>query len=589
LCDEKEEFRVSDLQANRQGTMSPGPGPLATYLALGLLQGLALWLLTRPGTAGVFSAYPGLHNALLHFAAAAPLAWYLLAGSPLRPLARAGAAVAIAALVCSLAGYAQATSGESLEPPSFMLAAAVLSYMLVVLAAGFDPPRRWFDYPRLFEHGWRNVLLAGAAGALTGILWTVLLGAAFLLDALGVDALLKLLKEHVVIAVLSATAFAFFIREATLRGEALVALRNFWLTLNTWFLPLALLLAIVWVGALLSIGPQPLFRTHRAALLLFGFVALAVLFMNAAYQDGRALPYGRWMGRAAAWAWLSVPVLAAVGLWALSMRVAQHGWSVDRLWAAVVGGMALVYGLGYSASALSRSRWMPTLENTNIGASLILALVIVLVTGPLADFRRIAVDSQVARLRSGQAAVATFDFATLKREGGKWGHDALARLAADPSLAAAVRNEARSQLAGSARPDRDQDHDAALAALRNDVRILPSGAVPDPRLLEHLSRSKADLSEKMCLQHATRCALWLVDLDGDGVAEAILLRETGRFVAGTVYALGPSGWRREGELQGPPSPLAEWLSAIETQSAQPVKPRWPELQVGGRRYGVRPN
>ncbi|MGZ5270686.1 MAG: hypothetical protein ACXWC6_08720 [Ramlibacter sp.] len=581
---------MSQLQADRPATSLAGPGPLLAYLVLGFLQGLALWLLTRPASVGLFSGHPALLSASVHFAAGAPVAWYLLAGSRLRPVARAGVALAIAALLCGLAAHAAATSGDGREPFSFMLAAAALSYMLVVLVAGFDARRRWFDYSRLFEHGWRNVLLVAAASALTGILWILLWGAAFLLGALGVDTLSTLLKQLVVFEVLSSTAFAFFILQATLRGEALVALRKFWLTLNTWFLPLALVLAIVWVVALLAIGPQPLFGTRRAALLLFWFVALAVLFMNAAYQDGRAVPYGRWIARATAWAWLSVPVLAAVGLWALSMRVSQHGWSVDRLWAAVVGAMALVYGVGYSGSAIGRSRWMPTLENTNIVASLALAMAIVVFTGPVADFRRIAVDSQVSRLRSGQTVPAAFDFAALKREGGQWGRDALARLATDQALPAAVRTEAKARLAGmERRPEQDQDHDAALAALRNDVRILPSGAVPDPRLLDLLSRSKADWNEKMCLQDPARCALWIVDLDGDGTVEAILLREDYKSAQGTVYADGPSGWRREAELHGPPVPMADWFTAIETRSAAPVKPRWPDLQLGDRRYSVRPD
>ena len=578
---------MSVRNAEELKSMSAGPGPVALYLALGALQGVVLWLLTRPESSNAFLGRPGLLSASIHFAAGAPVAWFLLAGSPLRPLARAGVALAIAALVSSLAAHAAATSDGGREPFSYMLAAAALSYMLVVLSAGFEIQRRWFSYPLLFEHGWRNVLLCGAAGALTGILWVLLWGAAFLLGALGVDTLSTFLKQPVVIAVLSCTAFAFFIFQATLRGEALVALRKFWLTLTTWFLPLALLLSIVWVVALFAIGPKPLFETRRAALLLFWFVALAVLFMNAAYQDGRTAPYARWIAKLTAWAWLSVPVLAVIGVWALSLRVVQHGWSVGRLWAAVVGGMAVVYGLGYSASALTRSRWMATVERTNIVAALALAVAIVVFTSPIADFRKVAVESQVARLRAGQASVASFDLGALKREGGQWGRDALARLAADETVAPGLRNEARLQLAGAGRPHDEQDHDAALAALRKEVRILPSGAVPDPLLLEWLSRTKADWTERTCLRDASHCALWIVDLDGSGSPEAVLLRETGRFVSGTVYVNGPNGWARDAELQGRPMSMADWTAAIDAQAAAPIKARWPDLQVGNTRYSIR--
>ena len=462
-----------------------------------------------------------------------------------------------------------------------------MSYMLVVLAAGFDSQRRWFSYPRLFEHGWRNALLLGVAGALTGILWVLLWGAAFLLDALGVHALSDLLKERVVMECLSCTAFAFFILQATLRDEALVMLRKFWLTLNTWFLPLALLLALTWVVALVAIGPEPLFQTRRAALSLFWFVALAVLFMNAAYQDGRAVPYGAWVARVTAWAWLATPVLAGVGVWALSVRVAQHGWSVERLWAMVVGAMALIYGVGYSASAVSRVRWMPTLETTNIVAALALVVAIVAFTSPVADLRRIAVDSQVARLRAGETTMAAFDFEAVKREGGQWGRDALVQLAADASVAEPIRAAAKAKLAGTASGLQEQDRDAALAALRKDVRILPSDAVADPKLLELLSRPRADWRERMCLQTPAQCAISIVDLDQDGTDEAVLLHENNLMVEATVYAKGPNGWSSAAELHGAAAPLADWVKSIEDKSVTRVKPRWPDLRVGTRQYWVR--
>jgi hypothetical protein len=566
------------------------PGRLVAYLALGLAQGLALYGLIGPDGVSPLHAHPVRLSALVHFTFAAPLVYYLLAGSLLRVRARAVVSVAIAALVSGLAAYTAATGSRWGGPFSFTLAVAALSYMLVVLAAGFETRRRWFDYELLFEHGWRNALLLGAAGALTGILWVLLLAAAFMLNALGVEALSRALKEPLVIATLSCTAYAFFMWQATVRGEALVALRKFWLTLNTWFLPLSLLLAIVWVGALLFTGPQPLFQTRRAALMLFWFVALAVLFMNAAYQDGRAAPYARPLARAATIAWLAIPVLAVVGLWALGLRVVQLGWTVDRLWAAVVGGMAFIYGAGYSASTLSRGRWMPSLENTNIAAALALAVAIVICTGPVADFRRIAVDDQLARLHSGRTPAAKFDVPALKRDGGKWGIEALQQLAADAGVAESIRSEAKMQLANGAPPSlRDQDPAESVAVLRRDVKVLPAGSAPSAQLLEFLARRNADWSEKECVRNAQRCVLWLVDLDGDGAMEAVLLRDEGQSVAAPVYAAGANGWSRVAALNGPSMKMADWLAAIEERKAQIVKPAWPDLQVGGKRYWVRPN
>jgi len=574
------------MSEQRRENKSGEAAPLGAYLAVGILQGLVLWLISGPYWHPLYEGHPAAFIASVQFAVYAPIAWYLLAGGSSRPLARAGIALCIAALVSGLGGHAASTS-EGGWPTSYVCASAVLAYMLVVLASGFDRRSGWFSYPALFDHGWRNILLAAAAGALSGILWALLWAAAFLLEALGVDTLSRSLSEPLILALLWSASFAAFIRQASLRGEALVAMRKFWLTLNTWFLPLALLLAAVWVVALLAIGIQPLFETRRTALLLFWFVALAVLFMNAAYQDGRALPYAPRVATLITWGWLLVPVLAAIGLWALSARVAQHGWSVDRLWATLVGVMALIYGVGYGSSSFTRSRWMASVESTNIVAALALAVMIVLFTSPVADFRKIAVDSQVARLRSGQVAASEFDFEALKREGGHWGRLALTQMVSDTSLAAPVRARAKAQLHPAVPDPNEQNPEHALGALRDQVTVLPKGVVPDPLLLALLSRREADWDERMCVKDPESCALWIVDMDGDGASEAVVLRDSGKWVEATIYGKSSEGWRREAPLDGPMLPFAEWVKAIESGTATPVKPRWLELQLMGQRHVAR--
>src|SRR5947209_585122 len=96
------------------------PGLLPVYLTVGLVQGLALWWLTRSNGA-VFVSNDVLRAAALHFAAAAPALWYLLADSARRGPARAAVAAVIALLVSGLAAHAAATSPAGHEPFSFKL------------------------------------------------------------------------------------------------------------------------------------------------------------------------------------------------------------------------------------------------------------------------------------------------------------------------------------------------------------------------------------------------------------------------------------------------------------------------------------
>jgi hypothetical protein len=248
--------------------------------------------------------------------------------------------------------------------------------------------------------------------------------------------------------------------------------------------------------------------------------------------------------------------------------------------------MAVVYSIGYSASVFRRSRWMSSLETTNVLAALALSVTIALLIGPVADLRKIAVDSQVARLRSGRVPASEFDFAMLQREGGRWGHDALEQLAADNALSPEARAVAKDLLATGSVARQGQDPGAALARLQGELRVLPSGAVRDAKLLELFSRRYADWNESNCTRSPAHCALWVADLDGDGVSEAVLLSEANKSTTAVLYAQGDQGWHREGQLVGATNSLADWISAIDAKRVSPAKPRWPELQVGAKRYTV---
>lgn len=553
----------------------------AIYLAVGLAQGAALWAL-RDGTGD------DLHGGLLHLALAAPLAWYLLAGSTLAARARVLAAACIGMLFFLLGAHAANTAAGTQHaiPFSFAIAPVVLGYLLVALVAAYDVPSRRIAYPQLFEFAWRNALLVGVAGALTGILWLLLWAAAWMMDAIGIHALTQLLQQSALDWMLSTGAFGFAIAQALNRAEALAALRRFWLALNTWFLPLALALALVWLASLVATGVEPLFATRRAALALFWFAALAILFLNAAWQDGSAVPYGRRLAGAVRWAWLAIPLLAALGLWALALRVRQHGWTVDRIWAALVGSAAFLYAAGYCLGR-KPGGWMAAVPRTNISVAALLCLAIVLLLGPLADARKLAVASQVGRLRSGAVSLAQFDFAFLRTEAGSYGRAALDQLAQAGNVPPAVRSAAAEARRDAADGVIRQDSTQALATLRDKVLVLPRGETPDPALLAWLSRPRPDYNERACLADAARCVLWLVDLDRAGGKEAVLLWDNAGFVNATVYAAESAGWRRQGELAGPRLPLAEWQAAIKSGRASTAPPRWLDLQVGTGRYTLR--
>ncbi|WBY02526.1 DUF4153 domain-containing protein [Ramlibacter tataouinensis] len=574
-----------------RGSAVQDPGnSLLAALVLGSVQGVALRAL-HVSAAGWGANEPALHQALLQFVVAAPLAWWLGEGGFLSGLRRGAAALAVGLLVGLLGAHAGATVAPGAgNVPRFAewLATTVLVHVAVALVAGFDPATRRFVYARLFEVAWRNALVVPLAAALTGIFWTLLWAAAWLLRAIGIHWLWDLLAEPATLTIVTAAIFAVSLAAALRRASALVALRRAWLSLNTWFLPLALALALVAVLGVAVMGMAQLFATRSAAAILFWFASLAVLFLNAAWQDGRTAPgLPPPLPRLVPWAWLALPVLAVLGCWALWLRVQQHGWSPDRVWAALVAAMTLVYAFGYAASLRSRGRWMTTVGPTNVAAAIVLAAGLVVLLSPLADVRKLSVRSQLARLESGVIAAADFDFRFLAREGGRYGHEALQKLAAGG--VAEVRQGASAALARAAgnQPPRT-DAAAAQAAWREQVRVLPQGARVDPALLQWLAREQADWVEKSCAATPAQCVLWWIPARGDAPAQAVLLwARDARGARAVAYGFEPAGWRRQGDLVGKDLPLSEWTQAIEGGGARWVEPRWPDLQIGQARLRVR--
>lgn len=565
------------------GAVESSPS-LAVLSLVGLLQGLALYLLYAWRKEGGELATVA---ALAQFSIVFPLAWALLFRSYWLGRARVLLALSIATTAAGLIWHTvhgQSGSSEML-PFSHLMGQLVFLHISGTLVAGFDPVAKVINYPRLFELAWRNALVLPIAIALTSILWALLLSSAWLFSAIGTVAFEEFLSEPAVVAVLCATAFNVALGLVLQRDEALVTVRRFWLSLNTWFLPLALLLALSSLVAVLVLGTASLFQTQVAAVTLLWLVSLTIVFANAAYQDGNEpAPYPAALLVSIRWLWLAVPISALLGARALSLRVIEYGWTPERIWAALACAMALVYSLGYAAFRPSR-RWMSTLPATNLVAAAILAISLFVLLSPVADVRRLFVDSQVSRLRTGAIAPEKFDFRSIAELGGQYGQEALKALRNDTTVAARTRELAAGDRIASRIPAQERQ----MLAVENlsRVPILPKGAALDPELTHSIVRQHADWIQARCTSQPDRCVIWLMDMDNDGIDEAILIFENSYGSTATLYAKEATGWTRVGDMRGAPVTLEKWTSAIGSSSVSKSPARWSDLLVNGERLSLR--
>lgn len=593
--------------------MPPASRPL---MLVGALQGVALWFLWHAADTPHWpQGMPMVMGALLWATLAVPAAIYLSENAGLAPARRRWLVAAIGVLYLLLGAYA-GWLGDPVEAMerqprligpygsfAHVLAALVLGFILVPLVAG-RVGGRW-DYPQLFRLAWRNALLGSSVVAITLLFWGVLYAGAMLMKSVGISFILELIRKPLFAFPVTGMVVGAVFAQGHARADLLANLRHYWLALNAWLLPLLLFFGVMWLVALPFTGVDILFGTHSAALILLWFAALAVHFINCAWQDGaHELTYPRWLAAGICYAWITLPVVAVVAGWALGLRIQQYGLTEERIWAVFIWLLAMGYALGYGISLLPPLQrrlmpnspagvWMGSLGSTNILMAVITLVCLGLLASPAADPRRLAVADQVARLTSGRIAPADFDYAYLRWRADRWGTLALQELAAarGDARVADIAGRARQSLAQTNRWGGPDPEPAAAVLTREEarqrLRPLPdegTAAIPDG-LVDAL-RTRKGGSESRCLQPQNTCAVWMQDFNGDGRAEALVLSDLAGNPrmppAAVIYAERGDQWIAAATLQADAA-LAEWEDAIRAGTVQLREPLWKDVEVKGKR------
>lgn len=590
------------------------PSASRPLILVGTLQGALLWWLWHASQHALWPATaPIMMGAILWVALAFPFAIYLAEGCNLsgrrRRLLLGGVAV-LYALLGAYAGWMgmsldvsehTVTRPEEVAGFGQVLAALALGFILIPLVAAWDAKahpvsRLKWNYQKLFELAWRNALLSASVVVLTGLFWMVLYAGAMLMNSLGLRFIHELIKEPIFVFPVTGMVVGAVFAQGHAHADMLVNLRRYWLVLNAWLLPLLLIFGVMWVVALPFTGLDPLFKTRQAAFILLWFAALAVKFLNAAWQDGHeAAPYPRWLAWMVQLAWLALIAVVGVAGLALAMRIGQYGWSEDRVWAGFIWLIAAGHVLGYSLALLPtlKSRgWMATVGQTNIVVALVALVCLALLAGPVADPRRLAVNDQVARLKSGHIKPEAFDYHYLRFKSGRWGRLALKELseAKGDTRVQAIAGRARQMLAQKTYYGEFKQKSVAVLSreeARSRIRVLQvdggEPAVLDASLLDFLRHPRIDRSRK-CLQPDQTCAIWLHDFNNDGRNEALLLVSSheGSWTQALLLTQQAQGWIYVTEINGHIS-LKEWIAAIEQGKAKAVQANWNDIMVNGKR------
>ncbi len=547
-------------------------------LGIGLVQGIAAWMLIEASKGAFGTDNPQLFAALVMIVAFPPL--ILLAGlGRMRTRTLVGWTVAAAAVLAGLAVYdlwrepfENLVTRRQWPSPQLIFFGGVVLYIAHHLIEPADRERRLHpSYQARFEDAWRHGFQLALSIAFTAVFWGVLFLGAALFDLIGIKGFGELLKKTWFISPVTATAFAAAVQLTDVRPGLIRGVRTVGLTLLAWLLPLMAGLTAAFLVALVFTGVEPLWATRRAAQILLSSAAVLIVLINAAYQDGQErdlLPRVlRWSGRLAAV--LLVP-LTALAAWATALRIGQYGLTTERVVSVAVLVVAALYALGYAWAAVRRGPWLRRVETVNVVAAIAMLAAILLLLSPVADPTRLAVADQTARLNSGRTTVDQFDFRFLRFQSGRFGRQALADLAKSPNPQIAVA--ARGMQAETNRYARAPE--AAKAFTGAEVR--PAGAVlPDSFRRQAFTVEEA--SAIGCLNGPAACKLYPKDLDGDGAPEVLVSQDS--YLA--AFALKDGRWRLAGRYEGV---HCEGLtSALEKGEIATLPALLPDLEIAGQR------
>lgn len=508
-------------------------------------------------------------------------------------------------LLWLLAGYAGSQCADGAEDEVFGPYAAAMTVALFVLTPYLQVWRdhRRLPYALLFHRAWDNALTLAAAAVFAAAGWAILWLWASLFKIVHLRFFADLFFEARFAFPVTGLFAGLGVMLGRTQSGALRSLLNVCLALGRALLPLIALVAVIFLPTLAFTGLQPLWDTRHATPLLLCLVFGTVSLVNSVFQDGNAAaPYGRALRLLVNLALLSLPAYALIAAISLQLRIAQHGWSVDRLWAAVLLGFALLYALGYAIAALRRSgSWLVWLAPVNRLVALALVVVLLLTQSPLFNLRAISVHSQLARVERGDLPLDKLDLPYFRWQLGTPGITALKQLQHDPRVLADEALKARLDEILAQKERWESPGAKSAVSLSAVLKPSPASAVIPPALLQRmLDLQKGDNKNwplagtlNDCVQGHASCYLLAADLDRDDRPEWILARDPAAGNAWPLFGEKGGEWWLLGYLGGSNEAIKDEASrkafaeALAQGHFAVEAPAWQDLVIEGQRYRFR--
>lgn len=560
-------------------------------LLVALLQGALLYWLYRAGTDKVWPAtVPTLFIPLVLVLVLCPVLLVVSLGhlEARRTALWIGGATLLVAALGWYDGWRTIRVAADGVAPSPLLAVHLVAGLFIaqtLVAAASLERRRIASYPAYFDAAWKLAVQVVFSAGFVGAVWLVLNMGGELFKLIKLDFIDRLLRHAWFNIPVIVFSFACAIHVTDVRPAIVRGIRSLILVLMAWLLPVVTILVGGFLVSLPFTGLAPLWATRHAAAVLLGAAALLVLMINAAWQNGEALPTVaapvRWSARVAA---LLLAPLVLIAAWALHLRVDDYGWTDERVVAAACIVVAACYAGGYLVAAI-RAASLARIAAVNIATAFVVLAMTLALFSPLLDPARVSVNSQLARLVSGKVAPDKFDFAYLRFSGQRYGNEALARLSAQASgpQAAAIRAGAARALALKSRWETQRETPLIAAARQANLSVWPRGATLPAGVLDFKPAERSAYLVPRCLRKAgVLCDAYIIDLAGSGTPDVLVVGSTRDGGAAVLHQEDDKTWRVIETLPPQLAGCAWFRSRMIAGQFKTVTPARKAIEIGGR-------
>lgn len=303
-------------------------------------------------------------------------------------------AVAITVLiqVCALRYGALSDMGATAWPA---LAGLVLVSLPLPFWIAFQRGK-WRSYDVLFREAWAIALRAGIASLFTGLVWLLIYLFDLLLSLVGVTVIASLLEFEISPYLITGGMFGLGL--AVVQELSDVIGPNLILRLLRLLVPITLCVVVIFLLAVPLNGFSNLFGGWSVGLTMLSIVAVgATLIAAVVDQDDNLASRSGFLLKSARILASILVFVAALGAVAVYLRTQQYGWTPERVFAAIVAGLALGYGLQYAFASLWSRGWMARIRRANVNMALVTIVLAAVSLTPILNAERISVNSQMAR------------------------------------------------------------------------------------------------------------------------------------------------------------------------------------------------